>query len=213
MPQLANPLTMRAPFVLYTAVLATGVLADIALCSLTNLRVFWYHFLPGIYYVGILFAAITFGTAGGVGAASVAGICHTATGLLCRQPVSERGELVVFGLIAITAGWLTHPVRTFQKPRQSPGVVKDTSAEHDRNDSELINRLAAIDPLRAGLIHELRTPVASIEGAAFLLDDDKLADDKRQEFLGIVRRECHRLELLLATLDSKAQRSSSSTRI
>lgn len=60
-------------------------------------------------------------------------------------------------------------------------------------------RLSATGQLAAGLAHEIRTPLASIEGAAEMLDDD-LKPELRSEMTGILRRESRRLSRLLAGL-------------
>jgi len=198
----ANAFAKRTPLIFYTAMLAVGLLADLAHCWFQALPNIWLQFLPGLYYAGILFAAITFGTAGGLGAATLAGICHTATGFVCRQQTLEPGVLLVFVLIALTAGWLTHPKKAVERSDHREADAEATTVFHNREESALV-QLLALEPTRPGLIHQLRTPVASIEGAAFLLDDPDLADEKRDEFVGIVRRECQRLEALLELLESR----------
>ena len=53
-------------------------------------------------------------------------------------------------------------------------------------------RMSALGHLSAGLAHEIRNPLASIEGAAFLAESD--ADpESRKEFLGIITKETKRL--------------------
>ena len=52
------------------------------------------------------------------------------------------------------------------------------------------------------LIHELRTPLASIEGAGFVLEDATLPEEKRQEFVAIILKECQRLDLLVGLIDA-----------
>ena len=51
------------------------------------------------------------------------------------------------------------------------------------------------------LVHQFRTPIASIEGAGFVLEDSDLSDDRRRELVAIIRKECRRLELLVELLD------------
>jgi len=51
------------------------------------------------------------------------------------------------------------------------------------------------------LLQQLLTPIASIEGAGYVLEESDLSDDKRREFVGIIRKECRRLELLVVMLD------------
>ena len=51
-------------------------------------------------------------------------------------------------------------------------------------------------------MHQLRTPLASIQGAGFVLEDGSLPDDKRRELVMIVLKECQRLDLLIGLMDS-----------
>jgi signal transduction histidine kinase len=52
--------------------------------------------------------------------------------------------------------------------------------------------------LAVALVRQFRTPVASIEGAGWVLEDSRLPDEKRQEFVGIIRKESHRLDRVLS---------------
>jgi two-component system, NtrC family, sensor histidine kinase HydH len=58
-------------------------------------------------------------------------------------------------------------------------------------------RLYAIGQLSAGLAHEVRNPLASVEGAAAILQKDPGSEERRQEFLEIIQKECRRLNRLL----------------
>jgi two-component system sensor histidine kinase AtoS len=56
-----------------------------------------------------------------------------------------------------------------------------------------------------GLVRQFRTPLTSIEGAGWLLEDGRLSEDKRQEIVRIVRKESHRLNRVLADVLDFAQ--------
>ena len=57
-------------------------------------------------------------------------------------------------------------------------------------------RLAAMGQLAAALAHEIRNPLASLEGSLPILLEGIPEADPRQEFAVIVRRELQRLEEL-----------------
>src|SRR5436305_1060029 len=56
----------------------------------------------------------------------------------------------------------------------------------------------AVGRLVVGLVHQFRTPVTSIGGAGWVLEVPRLPDKKRQEFVGIIRKESHRLNRVLS---------------
>ena len=62
----------------------------------------------------------------------------------------------------------------------------------------------------AGLLRQFSTPAASIEGAAWVLDDPELPEDKRRELVGIVRKEAHRPNRVLRA--SQLNRASGGSR-
>ena len=59
-------------------------------------------------------------------------------------------------------------------------------------------RLHALGQLSAGLAHEIRNPLASIEGAARVIQREQYSSERHSEFLDIIQKECRRLSGLLA---------------
>jgi signal transduction histidine kinase len=69
-------------------------------------------------------------------------------------------------------------------------------------------RLYAAGQLSAGLAHEIRNPIASIAGAAGILQRNPDSGHRRQECLEIISKECSRLNRLLTSfLDFAKPRS------
>jgi signal transduction histidine kinase len=60
-------------------------------------------------------------------------------------------------------------------------------------------RIYALAQLSAGLAHEIRTPLASLEGAAALVQRETQSEERRREFLDIIQKESRRLNRLLTT--------------
>jgi signal transduction histidine kinase len=62
-----------------------------------------------------------------------------------------------------------------------------------------VERIYALAQLSAGLAHEIRTPLASLEGAAALVQRETLSEEERHEFLDIIQKETRRLNRLLTS--------------
>jgi signal transduction histidine kinase len=137
-------------------------------------------------------AGISFGLRVGAAAAAVAAICHVLiNSLLCTPVAWVPGEFVGFALVALLAGFLGR--RSASVPSAEAGQKQLDAA---------VERWSPTPALAAPwIVHQLRTPLSSIEGAGFMLDDPTLAEDKRREFVGIILKECRRLDLLAGLLD------------
>jgi signal transduction histidine kinase len=60
-------------------------------------------------------------------------------------------------------------------------------------------RLSALGQLSAGLAHEIRNPLASIEGAAAVMQREGDNEERRREFLDIIQKESRRLNRMLTS--------------
>jgi two-component system sensor histidine kinase HydH len=71
-------------------------------------------------------------------------------------------------------------------------------ARHKVNDAPIGTAMEPMSRVVIGLVRHFLTPVTSIQGAGWVLDDPHLPDDKRREFVSIVRKEAHRLSRVLS---------------
>jgi len=168
----------------------------------------WHGIFQRLYYLPVVYAAIAFGWVGGLAAAILAALLYIPHILTMWQhehnyAMEQYAEIFMFLAVGLVTGVLSDRERkrraelqvTAQKLTLVYRELQDTFEQVKRAD-----RLSAIGQLAAGLAHEIRNPLASIDGAAEVL---AVADDQpelRKETVGIIRKECSRLNRLLTSL-------------
>lgn len=161
----------------------------------------WHNIFQRLYYLPIIYAAISFGLPGGLAAAAVSAVCYIPHIVLTwhgwrHYSANQYAEIVVFFLVAAVTGVLADRSRRRERELRRVYQKLESSFEQLRR----ADRFSAVGQLSAGLAHEIRNPLASIEGAAEILGQEFTGPEMRQEFLGIIRKECRRLNRLLSEL-------------
>jgi len=151
-----------------------------------------------LFFLPIVMAALWFGWRGGL----VTALAATALYLPADSSEEAMVEAVDLFLIGCIMGILGDRER--RKRILLQHTTRELSLAYQQLQDSLeslrrAERLSATGQLAAGLAHEIRTPLASIEGAAEMLDGD-LAPGIRAEMTGILRKESRRLSRLLAGL-------------
>lgn len=167
----------------------------------------WHEVLERLYYLPIVFAAISFGLSGGLLAAVCAGLCYaphiiTAWNGSPQAMDAKYAEIVVFLAVGAVTGFLSdrERKRTFEL-QHATGQLRTVNAQFQNSLDQLkrADRLSAVGELAASLAHEIRNPLGSIEGAIDIAERTS-SEEKRREFLGIIRKETKRLNGLLTNL-------------
>lgn len=83
-------------------------------------------------------------------------------------------------------------------------IYKVTAMLSEYNERLQAEKTAQADAM-ADISHQLRTPLTSMLVMADLLRDEHLPADKREEFLGVIRRQLERIQWLTSTLLKMAQ--------
>lgn len=125
-------------------------------------------------------------------------------GLLAIWLITNKLNPVIGGIDQFRKGDLTAriPVKNDGELDRIGLVFNDMAATIERN----IQELKGVDNLRRELIsnvsHDLRTPVASIQGYAetLLLKKDQLEPKERERYLNIIYQSCERLKKLVSEL-------------
>jgi len=170
--------------------------------------VFLHAVFQHLYYVPIILGAVFFGWRGGLLTAACTAMCYMphihGWGEVDRNyTLNQYAELGSYFLLSVVTGFLA------DRERGRARQLRQQSIELERANRELAgsfervkqaDRLAAVGQLAAGLAHEIRHPLASLEGAINVLENPESPEDLRAEFRGIVRKECRRLSGLLTEL-------------
>ena len=83
-------------------------------------------------------------------------------------------------------------------PKSSPRRIAISRTALSRSKGRI--RLSAIGHLSASLAHEIRNPLASIDGAANLIESAQTSEEMRRNSLAIIHKEIQRLNRLLTSL-------------
>lgn len=176
-----------------TLAVVVALLGDMAAALWPGIPRFWTQFLSDFDYVAIALGGATFGPKGGLITAAIAGVSHTTIQQFgFNRPLAAQGELTVFVLVGLLAGFCAER-RSTASSEIRPGTDGSLDRFHQMQ--------GPIQQLAPGLVHQLRTPLASIEGAVSVLEDCNLAYDQRRELVAILIKECRRLDLLIGLLD------------
>jgi two-component system, NtrC family, sensor histidine kinase HydH len=188
-----------------------AILSAILLCGLLHMALpltlaHWHNILQHLYYLPIVVAGMYYGWRGGLFAALLAGVSslpYSLRLLAVMQPYAadQLLDIVVFCGAGVFTGLLA------QREREHRINMERTAARLTEVYVELQNsfeqvkraeRLSALGQLSAGLAHEIRNPLASVAGAAGLLQRGQASEQRSKECLDIILKECDRLNRMLS---------------
>ena len=185
----------RAEFWTKDSLLRLGIVAAISLVSLLHFRTVDAHPLlheltQRLYYLPIVYAAWRYGLRGGLAAGllSVALFLPHVTLHLHEPEVyhNQTAEMILFLLIGAMTGLLSDAQKREHR-RYEQAVEQLLHAD----------RLASLGQLSAGLVHEIRNPLASIKGAAEALEPEIPRGSPKRDFLDAISSEVNRLDKLV----------------
>lgn len=189
------------------AAILTAAIAAVALLHYnTPVSYVWVHpLLQRAYYIPILLAALWFGWKGGLAAASLAGISYIPHIMMAwnfepQYKAAQYIEIGMFFAIAALTGVLAdHERAQRHKVEETARRLGEVYTQLQKSFEQLrrADRMSALGELSAGLAHEVRNPLGSIEGAVQILGRRDLEESTRQEFTEMASREVVRLKGLL----------------
>jgi signal transduction histidine kinase len=200
----AAKLDRLRPLIIALGILAIGILHNLTPRS----QALWHGIFQHLFVLPVVIAGLYFGWRGGLAAAAFAVVCflphvvNTNSGNTIRQgylvdQIAEMIDIVAIGLIiGILADLQSKQKRVLERTtRQLSAVYRELQENFER--LKRSERLYAIGQLSAGFAHELRNPLASVLGAAGVLQRKQATEEKQRECLDIVVKETHRLNHLL----------------
>ena len=188
-------------------IIGAAILLVTALHLLTPLEYVVLHELyQRLYYMPIIAAAFWFGWRGGLAAATFASLAylphiwehwqHTHY----QYAINQYAEIVLFHIVGGTIGLLGDRRRRAQaEAERTAHELNAAYTELRRTFEQLLqaDRLTSLGAMAAGLVHEVRNPLAGIKGAVEILADGLAPDNPRQEFAALAQREIGRLDNLV----------------
>jgi signal transduction histidine kinase len=146
------------------------------------------HAIHGrLCYIPIILGAIWFGVRGGLATA------FAITLLTLPYPrfrgitdshtlIGEYTEMVFYVAIGLTAGVLIELQR--RERRRGEALARELARQE---------RLSSLGQMAAGLAHEIKNPLGSIQGASELLAGEEAADGRRRDLFDVLVKESKRL--------------------
>ena len=167
---------------------------------------YWVHpLLQRAYYIPVLLMALWFGWRGGIAAAALAALSYIPhIGMAWQMRPEYRAaqyvEVGMFFVIGTLTGVLADQERSQRKKIEETAAKLSETYERLQASMEQLrraDRLSALGELSAGLAHEIRNPLGSLEGSVEILRRPELPEQTRQEFAEMAKKEVARLKGLV----------------
>ncbi len=146
------------------------------------------HAIHGrLCYIPIILAAIWFGVRGGLITATAIILLTLPYarlhGITDRHAlIGEYTEMVFYVAIGLMTGVLIE--REWRERRRAEALQRELARQE---------RLSSLGQMAAGLAHEIKNPLGSIQGAAEILSDGAPAGSRESELFEVLRKESKRL--------------------
>lgn len=185
----------------FLAIAITLTLTTVALYLTPDELEHWHYILQRLFYFPIIVAGLSLGWRGGAVVSALSSIFY----LLRHETlgpfdwIDRYLEAAMFCLVGVLTGVLSERERMHRESLRTTATRLEEVYRELQNNVQHLKRAArmtALGHLSAGLAHEIRNPLASIEGAAYVAQTES-DPERAAEFLEIIRKETTRLNGLV----------------
>lgn len=169
-------------------------------------QIVWHEIYQRLYYIPIIAAALLFGLRGGLAASIFTTVIYSPHIFLHWQQghfdysINQYAEIVIFNLVGGIMGALGDRLRKArERAERNAEQRREAYDELQSTFQQLLQaeKLSSLGELSAGIVHEVRNPLASIRGSIEILEDELRADSPRREFADLAKTEIDRLDRLV----------------
>lgn len=166
----------------------------------------WHEIFQRLYYLPIIAAALLFGLRGGLAASIFTTVVYIPHIFLHWESehfdyaINQYAEIVIFILVGGIMGALGDRLRKARERAERNAEQRRQAYDELQSTFQQllqVEKLSSLGELSAGIVHEVRNPLASIKGAIEILEDEIAPDSPRREFAGLAVREIERLDELV----------------
>jgi two-component system sensor histidine kinase HydH len=190
-----------------SVIIAVSIVLVTILHFLTPLdQIVWHEIYQRLYYIPIIAAALLFGLRGGLMASLFTTLVYAPHIFLHWQhghfdySINQYAEIVIFNLVGGIMGTLGDRLKQARTRAERNAAERQKAYDELQKTFEQLlqaEKLSSLGELSAGIVHEVRNPLASIKGAVEILEDELKPDSPRREFAHLAKKEIERLDKLV----------------
>lgn len=157
------------------------------------------------YYLPIIAAALLYGFRGGLFSAIFTTVVYVPHILIHwshshTYTINQFAETIIFIVVGAIMGILGDRLKVARE--RAERLAEDRQKAFDelqKTFTQLLQaeKLSSLGELSAGIVHEVRNPLAAIKGAVEILEDEIPKDSPRREFAALAKKEVDRIDKLV----------------
>ena len=169
-------------------------------------QIVFHEIYQRLYYIPIIAAALLYGLRGGLTASIFTTIVYSPHIFLHWQhgdfdySINQYAEVVIFNLVGGVMGALGDRLKQARERAERNADERQKAFDELQKTFEQLlqaEKLSSLGELSAGIVHEVRNPLAAIKGAVEIIEDELAEDSPRREFADLAKREVERLDKLV----------------